>query len=267
MTTQPPRTILITGATDGIGRQAAQRLVEQGHTVLVHGRSQSKLDALVSTLGLPAAQAFRADLGHLDQVDAMAEAIRQRHDRLDVLINNAGVLKAPNTATAEGYDLRFMVNTLAPYRLTQPLLPLMDGRSRVVNLSSAAQRPVNLRALQRGGLRDDMGAYAQSKLALTMWSCHVGRTAGAEHPVMIALNPGSFLGTKMVREGFGMAGHDVGIGAQIIVRCAVDPAFANARGIYFDNDAQRIGPPHPDALDDGKCASLVAALAQLAGVG
>ncbi len=153
-----------------------------------------------------------------------------------------------------------MVNTLAPYLLTQRLLPLMGQSGRIINLSSAAQAPVDPRALA-GQIRlsDDFNAYAQSKLALTIWSRQLARQH-PQGPVIVAVNPGSLLGSKMVREGFGVAGGDIGIGAEIVIRAALAEEFDTASGRYFDNDAGRFASPHPDALDPEKSASVLSAI-------
>ena len=108
-----------------------------------------------------------------------------------------------------------------------------------------------------------MEAYAQSKLALTMWSRHMAGELKDKGPAIIAVNPGSMLGSKMVKEGFGVAGGDLAIGATILVRAALDAKFATASGRYFDNDSGRFAPPHPDALDDGKCADVVRVIESL----
>ena len=259
-----PRTILITGSTDGIGFETAQRLVAQGHDVLLHGRSDTKLAgaarALVG-LGAPGrVETYLADLSDLAAVEALAAEILEHEDSLDVLINNAGVFQAAEATTPEGLDVRFAVNTIAPYLLTRRLLPLLGAEGRVVNLSSAAQAPVDLRALAGGVPLSHSDAYAQSKLALTAWSRHLDLELGAAGPVIVAVNPGSLLGTKMVKEGFGIAGSDIGIGAGILVRAALSDEFADASGSYYDNDARAFGTPHPDALDPATTAAVVAAI-------
>lgn len=255
------KTILVTGATDGIGLETAKMLVEQGHRVLLHGRSQEKLQNLVSTLAVfPAGssvESYVADLSRLEDVEKLASAVTNAHSNLDVLINNAGVYSSSQPMTEEGLDVRFVVNTIAPYLLTKRLLPLMSSTGRVVNLSSAAQFPVDLQALQGKSELSDGGAYAQSKLALTMWSRNMALTLGKQGPAIIAVNPRSMLGSKMVKQAYGVAGGDLRIGADILIRAALSEEFADASGQYFDNDIGAFSPPHPIALDPKKCEELV----------
>jgi len=262
-----PKTILVTGSTDGIGLATAEILLSQGHRILLHGRNPDKLAASQNALSaLPRSggvESYVADLSRLGAVEALAAAVTERHARLDVLINNAGVLRAPETLTPDGLDVRFAVNTIAPYLLTQRLLPLLGGSGRVINLSSAAQSPVQLEALAGGVRLADMAAYAQSKLALTMWSRRLAWELKAGGPVIIAVNPGSMLGSKMVKEGFGVDGGDIRIGADILIRAALDDDFASATGQYFDNDSGRFAEPHPDALDPRKSEALVQAIEAL----
>ena len=254
------KTILITGATDGIGLETAKLLAGRGQRVLLHGRSAEKLVAaraqLAQTTGAGEIETYRADLSQLDEVAALAAAVAENHAGLDVLINNAGVFKTRDPVTASGLDSRFMVNTIAPYLLTQRLLPLLPADGRVINLSSAAQAPVELAALAGKVRLDDNQAYAQSKLALTMWSVHLARSL-AGGPAVIAVNPASFLGSKMVKEAYGREGGDLGIGADILVRAALSEEFADASGRYFDNDRGQFASPHPDALDAHKNARIV----------
>ncbi|MFD2741590.1 SDR family NAD(P)-dependent oxidoreductase [Sulfitobacter aestuarii] len=256
------KTILITGATDGIGLLTAQTLAADGHTVLLHGRSDEKLEAAAQEVG-GSPETYRADLSDLDEVASLAQEIRARHERLDVLINNAGVLKAPQTRTQTGLDLRFVVNTLAPWVLTQHLLPILPKDGRVVNLSSAAQAPVDIAALRGERGLDDMGAYAQSKLAITIWTQQIAR-AHPDGPVFVAVNPGSLLASKMVKEGFGVAGNDLSIGADILRRAALSEDFAAASGRYFDNDNGRFAPPHQAAANPDHVSEVMAAIRELA---
>lgn len=252
------KSILVTGSTDGIGFETAKMLVADGHRVLLHGRSREKLAAAARAIGA-GADGYLADLSSFSDIRALAEAVAADHPGIDVLINNAGVFKTPHPVTPDGLDVRFVVNTLAPYALARRLLPSMGRDGRIVNLSSAAQVPVNVEAMMGRVRLSDMEAYAQSKLALTMWSTAMAEGL-ADGPVVVAVNPGSLLASKMVREGFGVAGSDIRIGADILTRAALSPAFAGASGRYFDNDIGRFGPPHPDALDPAKCRSVVNAV-------
>lgn len=256
-----PKTILLTGATDGIGLETARMLASDGHTLLLHGRNPAKLESVEKVLAaLPGAgpmYGYVADLSRLAHVETMAKAVLEAHDSLDVLINNAGVFTAPETETPDRLDIRFAVNTIAPYLLTRRLLPLMGATGRVVNLSSAAQASLVPKALHGPSRLGDGAVYAQSKLALTMWSRHMALSLRDKGPSIIAVNPRSFLGSKMVKEAYGRDGADLGIGADILCRAALSEEFAHASGTYFDNDVGRFASPHPDALDEQKCRAVV----------
>ena len=255
-------TVLITGATDGLGLETAQHLASLEIDLILHGRNPEKLAHAVA-----AVEASRpgsviatelADLGDLHQVDRLASALEKWE--IDVVVNNAGILRTSTPISADGLDIRFAVNTIAPYLLTRRLLPSLATTARVVNLSSAAQAPVSLEALAGGESLNDMEAYAQSKLAITMWSKHLADELGAGGPAIIAVNPGSLLATKMVKEGYGVSGNDIRIGIDILTRAALSDEFADASGRYFDNDSGRFAQPHPDALDPAKNTALVAAV-------
>ena len=258
------KTILLTGATDGIGLEAARMLVTRGHEVLLHGRNPAKLADVKRELAAlrdgVQGESYVADLSSMADVEAFADAVTEKHGRLDVLINNAGVYKAADVVTPEGLDVRFAVNTIAPYLLTQRLLPLLGESGRVINLSSAAQSPVDALALAGEVSLSDNAAYAQSKLAITMWSRHLALELGDSGPVVISVNPGSLLGTKMVQEAYGMAGGDIRIGAEILCRASLEDEFAAASGQYFDNDSGRFASPHPAALDPRKSREIVNAI-------
>jgi len=256
------RTILLTGATDGIGRATAHALVSAGHRVLLHGRSADKLARVEAELAhLPGqTETFRADLSRLSEVDALADAIHARDGQLDVLINNAGIFRTAHTRAEDGRDIRWVVNTVAPYRLTQRLLELLGPSGRVVNLSSAAQSPIDYDAMMGRTHAADFSAYAQSKLAITAWSRALGQALGADGPMVVSVNPGSMLGSKMVKDAFGVAGRDLNVGAHILVRAALSDEFASATGMYFDNDAGQFGPPHPHVLDARRTARLMEVL-------
>jgi NAD(P)-dependent dehydrogenase (short-subunit alcohol dehydrogenase family) len=253
--------ILVTGSTDGIGLATARMLVLLGHHVLLHGRSTAKLENAERTLSaLPEGgrvESYVADLSRMADVEAHAKAVSEKHTKLDVLINHAGVYSTPDPITQDRLDARFTVTTIAPYLLTQRLLPLLGTSGRVINLSSAAQSPVDSRALAGEGRLSDGAAYAQSKLALTMWSRSLALSLDDHGPAIIAVNPGSMLGSKMVKDAFGVDGGDIRIGADILRRAALSDEFAAASGQYFDNDSGQFASPHPDALDPRKSQAVI----------
>ena len=260
------KTILITGSTDGIGLEAAKKLAEQGHRVLLHGRNPEKLQKVADELSsIGEVESYIADLTDMDAVRSLAKQVSDKHKTLDVLMNNAGILKSPNSRTKYGIDIRFVVNSFAPYLLTTLLLPLLkkadqgkEETSRVINLSSAAQAPVNPDDMQgKGDDLSTMVAYSQSKLALTMWSFDLADSLGGDGPAIVALNPGSLIDTKMVQEGFGHAAKDITVGTDILVRAALSDEFARGNGKYFDNDSNQFADPHPDCLNPAKRSATV----------
>ena len=233
--------ILITGATDGLGYLAAKELIRLGHQVIIHGRSSEKLDH--AKVELQPAGSLHCDLSDLDAVHRMAEALPSD---LDVLINNAGIFRTTDPITAAGMDIRFVVNTLAPLQLTLAAMANMNSECKIINLSSAAQAPVNLDALAgTHHLDDEFQAYAQSKLALTQWTRHLAQQTDI---LMCSVNPASLLATKMVSEGFGVAGSDPNKGRDILIRATLSENFAQhlrvQPGAYFDNDLGDFGPGH-----------------------
>jgi NAD(P)-dependent dehydrogenase (short-subunit alcohol dehydrogenase family) len=255
------KTVLITGSTDGIGLLAAKQLATKGQKVLLHGRSKDKLDKALAEVGGDA-EAYQADLSSIAETNRLAQEVSTKHDKIDVLINNAGVLKAPVTEVEGGLDIRFVVNTLAPYQLTRKLLPNIPADGRIINLSSAAQARVDLNAMAGKVQLDDMQAYSQSKLAITIWSREMAKEL-PDGPVVIAVNPGSLLATKMVKQGFGIDGKDMNIGASLLVDMALEDTFADASGKYFDNDAGQFGQPDAAALDAAHSSSVMAGIKAL----
>ncbi|MCK8047025.1 SDR family NAD(P)-dependent oxidoreductase [Shewanella sp. 1CM18E] len=256
------KTILVTGATDGIGLVTVKMLAELGHSLIIHGRTPSKVEAVANDIE----QAYKvdvativADLSSLSAVHNMVAELKQRFNSIDVVINNAGVYAVNETRTVDNLDVRFAVNTVAAYILTKDLLPLIAEGGRIVNLSSAAQASVDLTALKGDKPLADGQAYAQSKLALTMFSRSLGlaeQQKGSDK-VIVSVNPKSLLGSKMVKTAYGIAGGDLSIGADILIRAALSDEFLSAAGQYFDNDIGAFASPHPDALNRGKVEQVL----------
>lgn len=259
--------ILLTGATDGIGLTTAKLLATQGHHLLIHGRSEYKLVETEKVLkdDIPHAkvEVYRADLSDFGDVKIMLKSILKKHQSIDIIINNAGVLKTPDTITQDNLDIRFVVNTFAPYIITCTLLPILTDNGRIINLSSAAQTTINLEAMKgEHTISDAFQAYAQSKLAITVWTQELVRLLKSTQ-VMVAVNPGSMLASKMVKDGFGVQGNDLRIGADILIRAALSEEFASASGKYYDNDSKQFSPPHQDALDQRKRVNVMETLQEV----
>ncbi|MEO0471826.1 MAG: SDR family NAD(P)-dependent oxidoreductase [Bacteroidota bacterium] len=259
--------ILITGSTDGIGKLAANSLAQQGHRLFVHGRNPEKVKRVVADIKTAAQNdqihGLVADLSDLDAVRQMATTIQEELPVLDVLINNAGVYNSPISQTKEGLDIRFVVNYFAPFLLTQALIPLLQkaAQPRIINLSSAAQAPIDYQLLRGERTASANQAYAQSKLALTSWSFYLAK----QHPdiTTIALNPGSLLNTRMVQEAFGHHWAPADKGANIIVDLALSDAYQSKSGRYFDNDQGGFGHAHADADEPSEMDKLMRETKQL----
>lgn len=259
------KSILITGSTDGIGKLAALKLAKEGHRVYVHGRSAEKLAAVIDEVKAESAnenvQGYVADFSDLKAVVAMAKQVTTELDGLDVLINNAGIFNTSQNQTEDGFDIRVGVNYLAPYVLTKALLPLLkkSNNPRIINLSSAAQAPVSFKALSGKAFVTTQESYAQSKLALTMWSFELAKLEPQIQ--VIAINPGSLLNTKMAREAYGQYWAPAGKGSNMLVELATLEEYTGVTGKYFDNDKGSVkgefSEAHSDAYDQEKIANLI----------
>ncbi len=243
--------ILLTGATDGIGFETAKLLAESGNDLLIHGRNKEKLVEVTHTLKTLnpniSVSSYVADLSDLSNVTNMAKEILKDTTSIDAIINNAGIFMTSPGVAPNGMDIRFMVNTISPYVLTRLLLPILKEKGRIINLSSAAQAPIDWDAFTYGGELDPNAAYAQSKLAITMWSTELAKELGKK-AVVISVNPKSFLGSKMVKDAYGHPGYDLKIGANILYMASLSDEFANKSGLYFNNDTGNFEEPHPFAL-------------------
>ena len=234
-------TVLVTGATDGLGRHIALELANKGATVLLHGRNRERCEAVLNevqrqTGSGAGSQFYLADLSSLSEVRGLAEQILSKYDRLDVLVNNAGIIARERQETLDGVELTFAVNYLAHFLLTKLLLPLLKASApaRIVNVASAGQSSVDFHdvMLKRG--YGGMKAYTQSKLAQVMFTFELAERLQGTGVTVNALHPATLMDTKMVRETFGRASSTVQEGTEAVVRLAASPELEGVTGRYFD---------------------------------
>src|ERR687896_538131 len=240
MTDAAEATILVTGATDGLGRRVAQELAAMGATVLLHGRSPERLEATLEELrsqtGSKKANSYLADLSSLDAVRNLAKRILSGEDRLDVLVNNAGMIARERKESEDGYELTFQVNYPSPFFLTRLFLPLLkdSAPSRIVNVASAGQSPLDFSNLMLERGYDAMRAYSQSKLAQIMFTFELAERLSDTGVSVNALHPASLMDTKMVQDTFGYTMSTVEEGSEAVVRLAVSQEVEGVTGRYFD---------------------------------
>ena len=240
--------VLVTGSSDGIGKETARQLAAAGAEVIVHGRSKARTDAVAREIG---ARAWLCDFSSLEAIRDAAAGLPRG---IDVLVNNAGVYLTERGLTSDGYEATFQVNHLAPFLLTSLLLPTMSANARIVNVSSAvhASGEIDFDDLMGERRFSGYGAYAQSKLANVLFTRELARRQ--EKATANALHPG-VIGTKLLRAGFGgFAGASVEEGAATSVYLASSPEVEGVTGRYFVRC--RESQPSPRALDDRAAARL-----------
>ena len=251
------QTILITGSTDGLGLATAERLKRSGATVFVHGRSEQKLERALARLGADRGARVRgllADLSSLEEVRRLARCVERDTDRLDVLVNNAGVAVMDGRRTSrDGFELTFAVNYLSHFLLTAELLPLLRTSSpaRIVNVASIGQAPVNFEdPMAEEREYDGFLAYRESKLAQILFTFELAerlRGAGESEVTVNALHPATLMDTQMVRASFRRGRSEVAEGVESLTRLIADPELDGVSGRYFDQLEE--GAPHPQAQD------------------
>lgn len=234
------QTFLITGSTDGIGKLAALQLAKQNANVLVHGRNKEKVNNVVEELKLKSGnkkiEGFKADLSSLNEVRKLANKVKGKFSGIDVLINNAGAGFADEKKSKDGYELRFAVNYLAPFLLTHLLLPALKNAapSRIVNVSSAGQSPINLDDVMLEKKFDAVQAYCQSKLALIMFTIDLADQLKNDNITVNALHPGTYLNTNMVRRSNINPWGEPESGAEAEVFFATSESLKDTTGKYFN---------------------------------
>ena len=237
MPTAPHHTVLVTGATDGLGLEVARRLAASGATVLAHGRDEEKLGRVLNELG-DNTEAYLADLSSLDQARTLAQKVAAEHDELDILVNNAGVITLERETSADGHELDFAVNYLAHFLITLELLPVLreTPKSRIVNVSSIGQAPIDFDdVMLANGSWDPGRAYSQSKLAQILFTIELAdRLPSGGSPTVNALHPSTYMDTNMVR-GMGQKPiSTVDRGAEATLRLAVGDDVDGVTGRFYN---------------------------------
>lgn len=252
------QTILVTGATDGLGRGVATELAGAGATVLVHGRGEERgtatVDQIAETTGNDALRWYRADLSSLAEVRDLADRVLAEEARLDVLVANAGIgVTLPGDGkrmeSRDGYELRFAINYLAHFALVRSLLPMIvdSAPARIVNVTSAGQAPIDFDdvMLERG--YTGVQAYCQSKLAQVMLTIDLGEELCDAGVTANCLHPATYMPTKMVTHAGISPANPLEDGVRATVRLVADPDLDGITGRYYDGGGE--ARAHPQAYD------------------
>lgn len=252
------RVVLVTGATDGIGRATARALAAGGMKVVIHGRSKPKVDQTLAQLAaeLPGAEleGVSFDLGRKEAVKNGAAQILDRVPKLHVLLNNAGVFASERTLTDDGQELTMAVNYWNPFLLTELLKPRLvasatEVPSRVINVASVAhgRGRLHLDDLTLANGWTGYAAYAQSKLAQVMHAISLAEKSDPAKLVAYSLHPG-VISTKLLRQGFGpVAGASTESGAKTSVLVAGATSVDEPSGTYYSDGVA--SKPSASALD------------------
>jgi len=257
--------ILVTGATDGLGRGVATALAAEGATLLLHGRSSERLDAVVEGIGAETGNTnlrhYRADLASLDDVRRLADEVVGRESRLDALVNNAGIGTTlpgdgERMVSADGYELRFAVNYLSGFLLTHRLAELLaaSAPARIVNVSSAGQAPIDFDDVMLEHGYSGMRAYAQSKLAQVMFTIDLAEELRGHGVTVNSLHPATYMPTKIVLHARGEGLSPLEDGVRATVRLVASPELDGVTGRYFNGEVE--SDPHSQAHDAAARAEL-----------
>jgi NAD(P)-dependent dehydrogenase (short-subunit alcohol dehydrogenase family) len=249
--------ILVTGATDGLGRSLATELARADATVLIHGRDDARgretLADVEDATGNAKLRWHRADFTSLDAVREMAEAVEQEEGRLDALVNNAGIgVTLPGGARMEsgdGYELRFQVNYLAHFLLTRRLQDLIErsAPARIVNVSSAGQAPISFDDVMLERDYNGVQAYCQSKLAQVMLTLDLAEELDPTRVTANCLHPATYMPTKMVTHSGTRPISSLEEGTRATAMLVADPRLDGVTGRYFNGGSE--SRAHPQAYD------------------
>ena len=238
-------TILITGATDGLGRALAHRLAADGASLILHGRDPGQLERTTDDIqrdhDVDRPRTVRADLADLAQVRRMAAEVRDSTGQLGVLVSNAGIGSGEpdgreRRTSADGYELRFAVNYLAGFLLTLELLALLraGAPARIVNVASIGQHPIDFGDIMITRGYTGSRAYGQSKLAQIMSGFELASRIPASEVTVNSLHPSTYMPTKMVTSEIGYTIDTIEDGVEATTRLVSDPALDGVTGRFFD---------------------------------
>lgn len=248
------RVILITGSTDGLGREVALRLGASGAHIIVHGRNRERGQAVVDEItkgGKGSAAFYAADLASLANVRAFADTIIKHYPRIDVLINNAGVWlrEGPRQTSADGYEMTFAVNYLAGYVLTKQLLPAMiaSAPSRIINVASRTQSVIDLDDPMQEKMYIGQRAYSQSKLAQVMFTIDLAREVEGKGVTVIAMHPASMMDTHLVAAAGLQPRSTVDDGATPLVALVNSRTLKNGQFYEGDRESRAIAQAYDES--------------------
>jgi NAD(P)-dependent dehydrogenase (short-subunit alcohol dehydrogenase family) len=264
---RPPEqiTALVTGATDGLGRSVATELAERGARVLVHGRNPERGAETVAEIrrrtGNDRVELHLADFSSLAEVRDLAEAVAEAAPELGLLINNAGIGSGlpegrERQESRDGNELRFAVNYLAGFALTERLLPALraNAPARIVFVSSLGQMPLDFDDPMLNNGYSGVRAYCQSKLAQVMEAIDIAESVPAAEVTANSLHPATFMPTKMVLAERGSSVESLELGTRAVTRLAVDSELDGVSGRFFDRLEE--GAADPQAYDPQARARL-----------
>lgn len=267
------KTVLITGSTDGIGKHTATRLASMGATVLLHGRSQARLDEAKADIfrQVPDAmvETYMHDFISTRGALELATEVASKHEKLDILINNAGVFQQEKIVTEEGFESTFVINVLSTFILNIKLLPLLKRaqNARILNVSSISQSDIgriDLNNLQftKPGSWSSYDSYSLSKLCVAMLSHELALRINPSQVLILSCDPGT-VNTKMLLQGWGRCGIDIEDANDEAILVTTEMG-ADMHGKYFVHARERSASA--DVYDEEKRRGLWNTLEKLSGI-
>ncbi|SOC39091.1 SDR family NAD(P)-dependent oxidoreductase [Salinicoccus kekensis] len=236
-------TVLITGATDGLGKAAARWFAGKGAAVRLHGRNEDKgrrvLEEIEDATGNTDLKYYNGDFSSLDSVSQVSEEILDGEDHIDILINNAGIGGGPKSGgrrgtSRDGFEEIWAVNYLAQVLFTRKLRPLLKKGSRIVNVASIGQAEIDFDDLNIEHRYDGFLAYSRSKLALIMFTFDLAEELDGAGITVNAIHPATLMETNMVNEHFGRSQSSVEEGLDALVSLAASEDTEGVTGEFYD---------------------------------